>query len=75
MSADLRWTGSGNPDQHSGTPSSITTTFDGYPMAKRGEGERALKIGILSSFLGGMISLVCLWLFTLPYGSTEVQRS
>ena len=47
-----------------GTPSSITTTFDGYPMSKRGEGERALKIGILASFLGGMISLLCLWLFT-----------
>ncbi len=47
-----------------GTPSSITTTFDGYPMAKRGEGERALKIGILSSLIGGLISLVCLWLFT-----------
>lgn len=47
-----------------GTPSSITTTFDGYPMAKRGAGERALKIGIVSSFLGGMISLVALWLFT-----------
>ena len=47
-----------------GTPSSITTTFDGYPMAKRGEGERALKIGILSSFVGGIISLICLWLFT-----------
>lgn len=47
-----------------GTPSSITTTFDGYPMSKKGEGERALKIGILASFLGGMISLLCLWLFT-----------
>lgn len=47
-----------------GTPSSITTTFDGYPMAKRGEGERALKIGIVSSFFGGILSLVCLWLFT-----------
>ena len=47
-----------------GTPSSITTTFDGYPMAKRGEGERALKIGIFSSFIGGLISLICLWLFT-----------
>ena len=47
-----------------GTPSSITTTFDGYPMAKRGEGERALKIGIVSSFIGGIISLICLWLFT-----------
>ncbi|MCC8127478.1 MAG: tripartite tricarboxylate transporter permease [Clostridiales bacterium] len=47
-----------------GTPSSITTTFDGYPMAKRGEGERALKVGITASLVGGMISLVCLWLFT-----------
>lgn len=47
-----------------GTPASITTTFDGYPMAKRGEGERALKIGIMSSLLGGLISLICLWLFT-----------
>ena len=41
-----------------GTPSSITTTFDGYPMAKRGEGERALKVGIVSSFIGGIISLI-----------------
>lgn len=47
-----------------GTPSSITTAFDGYPMAKRGEGERALKIGIVSSFIGGMISLATLALFT-----------
>ncbi len=47
-----------------GTPSSITTTFDGYPMAKRGEGERALKIGIVSSLIGGLISLLCLALFT-----------
>ncbi|MDY6305736.1 MAG: tripartite tricarboxylate transporter permease [Oribacterium sp.] len=47
-----------------GTPSAITTTFEGYPMAKRGEGERALKIGITASFIGGMISLVALAFFT-----------
>ncbi|WP_102222890.1 tripartite tricarboxylate transporter permease [Acidimangrovimonas sediminis] len=46
-----------------GTPSSITTTFDGYPMAKRGEGERALRIGIVSSVVGGLISLAVLVLF------------
>src|SRR5210317_919156 len=28
-----------------GTPSSITTTFDGYPMTQKGEGEKALKTG------------------------------
>ena len=29
-----------------GTPSSVATTFDGAPMAERGEGGRALGIGI-----------------------------
>ncbi len=47
-----------------GTPSSVCTTFDGHPMALRGESERALKIGITSSFIGGMISLFVLALFT-----------
>ncbi|WP_265519962.1 tripartite tricarboxylate transporter permease [Nitratireductor luteus] len=46
-----------------GTPSSITTTFDGYPMTQRGEGERALKIGIVSSLVGGLVSLGILFLF------------
>ncbi len=47
-----------------GTPSSLCTTFDGAPMAKRGEGERAMKIGITASFMGGMISLGVLAVFT-----------
>ena len=47
-----------------GTPSSLCTTFDGAPMAKRGESERAMKIGITSSFMGGMISLAVLAVFT-----------
>lgn len=47
-----------------GTPSSVCTTFDGHPMAMRGESERALKIGVTASFFGGLISLVVLALFT-----------
>lgn len=58
-----------------GTPSSITTTFDGYPMAKKGEGERALKIGIFSSLMGGLISLVCLWLFTPVLSAAALKFS
>ncbi|UTW11493.1 tripartite tricarboxylate transporter permease [Marinobacterium rhizophilum] len=46
-----------------GTPSSITTTFDGHPMAQRGEAERALKICIVSSLVGGLFSAVILFLF------------
>ncbi len=58
-----------------GTPSSITTTFDGYPMAKRGEGERALKVGIVSSFVGGIVSLICLWLFTPVLSAAALKFS
>lgn len=47
-----------------GTPSSLTTTMDGHPMAKRGEAVRALRIGIISSLFGGLFSLVILALFT-----------
>ena len=46
-----------------GTPSSITTTFDGYPMTQKGEGERALKIGIVSSLFGGLFSAAVLFFF------------
>ncbi len=46
-----------------GTPSSITTTFDGYPMAKKGEAERALKTCIVASLVGGLFSAVVLFFF------------
>ncbi|MBN8188728.1 tripartite tricarboxylate transporter permease [Salipiger thiooxidans] len=39
-----------------GTPSSIVTTFDGYPMAQQGKAERALALGIFASVVGGLIS-------------------
>ena len=43
-----------------GTPSSIMSTFDGHPMAVRGEPERALSLGIGSSLVGGLIAGVAL---------------
>ncbi len=46
-----------------GTPSSITTTFDGYPMAQRGQGEQALKIAVVSSLFGGVFSALVLYFF------------
>ncbi|MDT8860902.1 tripartite tricarboxylate transporter permease [Alkalihalobacillus sp. MEB130] len=44
-----------------GTPSSVVTIFDGFPMAKRGEGSRALGIGIVSSVLGTIIGAIILF--------------
>jgi len=42
-----------------GTPASIVTTFDGYPMSQSGRPERALALGIMASVVGGVIS----WMF------------
>ena len=43
-----------------GTPSSVATTFDGFPMARKGEPGLALGIGVWSSFCGGIISAILL---------------
>ncbi|WP_153770643.1 tripartite tricarboxylate transporter permease [Labrenzia sp. CE80] len=43
-----------------GTPSSVATTFDGYPMARSGKPGLALGIGVWSSFFGGVIASVVL---------------
>ena len=46
-----------------GTPSSVATTFDGFPLARKGEPGFALGLGVWSSFCGGTISAVMLVLF------------
>lgn len=43
-----------------GTPADMMTTIDGYPMSQRGEGGRAIGIGVLSSFTGGVFSTLIL---------------
>ena len=48
-----------------GTPSAIATTFDGFPMAKRGDGDLAVTIACLSSVFGGLVGAAVL-LFLAP---------
>ncbi|MEM7226739.1 MAG: tripartite tricarboxylate transporter permease [Pseudomonadota bacterium] len=43
-----------------GTPSSVATTFDGFPLARSGKPGLALGLGVWSSFFGGIISAVLL---------------
>ncbi|MCG7521493.1 tripartite tricarboxylate transporter permease [Ruegeria sp. Ofav3-42] len=43
-----------------GTPVNALTTYDGYPMTKRGQGHRALSLAYSASFFGGIFSVVCL---------------
>ena len=43
-----------------GTPSSVATTFDGGPLMEKGEGAKALGVGIVFSFLGTVLSIIAL---------------
>jgi len=45
-----------------GTPSSLVTSFDGYPLTQRGESQLALSAAIVGSFSGGIISVFILML-------------
>jgi putative tricarboxylic transport membrane protein len=56
-----------------GTPSSIATTFDGHPMARRGEPGRALWLGVWSSFFGGLLGGLFLIGATGPLASFALQ--
>ena len=46
-----------------GEPWSVATTFDGFPMARRGEGGQALTAAFTSSFVGALFSVVLITLF------------
>ncbi len=47
-----------------GTPVNALTTYDGYPMTQRGQGARALSLAYGASFIGGVLSVICLILLT-----------
>ncbi|WP_421979257.1 tripartite tricarboxylate transporter permease [Roseibium sp.] len=49
-----------------GTPSAIATTFDGYPMAKRGDGDLAVSVACISSVIGGLVGALALLLLAPP---------
>ena len=43
-----------------GTPSAAATMLDGYPLCQQGLAGKALGVSATSSFLGGLISSICL---------------
>lgn len=61
-----------------GTPSSIATTFDGYPLAQKGQAIKALATGMVASAVGsilGLAVLVCfapvIARFAINFGAAE----
>ena len=49
------------------------TTLDGYPLAKGGKPERALSLGVMASFMGGMISWGFLVLLSKPVAQLSTK--
>ena len=49
-----------------GTPSAIATTFDGFPMAKRGDGDLAVTLACLASVVGGLVGAIFLLMLAPP---------
>ncbi|OLO10411.1 C4-dicarboxylate ABC transporter permease [Chromohalobacter japonicus] len=55
-----------------GTPSSIATTFDGYPMARQGRAYEALAAATIASVVGGIIGVTFLLLLAPPLARLAV---
>ena len=56
-----------------GTPSAIATTFDGHPMAKKGEPGRAIWLGVWASFFGGLLGGAFLIFATGPLARIALE--
>lgn len=56
-----------------GSAANIATTFDGYPMTRNGEPDRAMGIALVSSFLGGIIGCVALLMLAQPMAMFAVR--
>ncbi|NOX32128.1 MAG: C4-dicarboxylate ABC transporter permease [Deltaproteobacteria bacterium] len=61
-----------------GTPAAVATALEGYPMSQKGHGGLALKVSVISSFVGGTFSVLILLLiapilaqFALIFGPPE----
>ncbi len=62
-----------------GTPGSVVTSWDGYPLAQQGNAGAAIQLSATSSAVGGMIGAVALMVlgptvaaFTLAFGPPEM---
>ena len=56
-----------------GVPSSAPTTFDGYPMAQRGEAGKALGVALVCSAVGGLFSALAMFLLSGPLTRAALQ--
>ncbi|MFW6344904.1 MAG: tripartite tricarboxylate transporter permease [Halomonas sp.] len=55
-----------------GTPSSIATTFDGYPMARQGRAYEAIAAATIASVAGGIVGVIFLLVLAPPLARLAV---
>lgn len=56
-----------------GTPSSAATAIDGYAMARKGEGGRALRVALYASVAGNIFSCLVLIVLAQPLASMALN--
>jgi putative tricarboxylic transport membrane protein len=56
-----------------GEPWSVATTFDGYPLAREGQGGQALTAAFTSSFVGALFSIVLITFFAPPLAELALK--
>ena len=56
-----------------GTPSSVASTLDGFPMARNGQAGQALGLSITASFIGGILGAILLILLAPPIASFTLR--
>lgn len=58
-----------------GAPAAVATTFDGYPLAQKGEAGKAIAVSTIMSVLGGMIGLAIMLVAAPSISAVAVKFS
>ncbi len=56
-----------------GTVSNVMTTLDAFPLAKKGQAQRALSLGIAASFIGSIVGWLALALLAKPLSELAIK--
>ncbi|MBG0777548.1 MAG: tripartite tricarboxylate transporter permease [Desulfovibrionaceae bacterium] len=56
-----------------GTPSSVATTFDGFPMCQAGKADEALYTALLASAFGGVVGTIFLLFMSAPLATFALK--
>lgn len=56
-----------------GAPSSVVTTLDGSPLAKRGRAKEALQYATWYSFIGSLFGILALWALAKPVSDLALR--